>query len=188
MSEDREGLEEGMQSGPSGVPEAKGKPPRKRWDAKTRLLALCAVVAVGWVVIWGPIGLGVKPSNPKFCIWWCHNMQPQYDAWRVSVHNSQICAECHLPEEPVSALFWDAMFGARDIWKFNIVGEWDEPIYASERTRTFAQENCIRCHGTTAHAAISEDRYCWDCHREIYHRGQAWAVEQAQRRTDDSRN
>jgi len=74
MGENREGFEESMQSVPSGTPEAKSQPRQKRWDAKTRLLALCVVVAVGWVVIWGPIGLGVKPSNPRFCNLWCHNM------------------------------------------------------------------------------------------------------------------
>lgn len=160
----------------------------RKWDAKSRLLALCGAIALGWVLIWGPVGLAEKPANPEFCVLWCHNMEPEYESWQVSEHNSQICGECHLPEEPVTSLVWDAYFGMRDVWAFNVVGEWDEPIYATERTQTFVQENCIRCHGTTAHAAVSEDRYCWECHRDIYHRGQAWESEQAQRRSDDPRN
>jgi cytochrome c nitrite reductase small subunit len=115
-------------------------------------------------------------------------MQLQYDSWHVSVHNAQICADCHLPEEPVASLFWDAVFGIRDLWKFNVVGEWAEPIRATPRTQRFVQENCIRCHGARVHASISDERFCWECHRELYHRNQLWKDEQVTRRSDDPRN
>lgn len=159
----------------------------RRWAAKNWVIAGFIALSAAWFLIWGPVGLAELPARPTFCLM-CHNMQLEYDAWRISDHNSQICGDCHLPEEPVTRLVWDSYFGMRDMWKFYVVGEWDEPIEAKPRTRTFVQENCIRCHGTKAHAAISPDRYCWECHREIYHRQQAWSAEQARRRSDDQRN
>lgn len=160
----------------------------RRWDWKSWLLAACGSVFLAWFLIWGPVGLAEVPANPTFCIRLCHNMQPQYDTWSVSAHNSQICGDCHLPQEPVSRLLWEGYFGARDLWKFYVVGSWEEPIKAKPRTHTFLQDNCMRCHGVMAKVAESSERYCWDCHRGITHRGQDWKTEQAQRRTDDPRN
>ena len=159
----------------------------KRWDAKSWVIAGLVAVMAAWIVIWGPIGLAEVPANPTFCVR-CHNMQLEYDTWHTSKHNAQICGDCHLPEEPISHLFWDGVFGVRDLWKFNFVGRWDEPIRATERTKRFIQENCIRCHGAKVHAAVSEDRNCWECHREMYHRQQEWKAEQDLRRRDDPRN
>lgn len=159
----------------------------RRWDWKSRVIAGFVAITVAWFLIWGPIGLAEIPANPAFCVS-CHNMQLEYSSWRVSKHNAQICADCHLPHEPVASLFWEAVFGIRDVWEFRIVGKWEEPIRAKPRTQRFLQENCIRCHGAKVHAAISEDRYCWECHRELYHRSQLWKDEQALRRSHDPRN
>lgn len=164
------------------------KTPRWRtWSWQSWVVATIAVTFVAWFFAWGPVGLMELPANPKFCLS-CHNMQLEYDAWQTSVHSSQICGDCHLPEEFFSRTAWDAYFGMRDFYKFSIIGKWDQPIHASAPTKQFLQDNCIRCHGFTAHAAVSEDEYCWSCHRELFHRNQLWKVEQAQRRTDDPRN
>jgi cytochrome c nitrite reductase small subunit len=159
----------------------------RKWDWKSWVIAAFGALALAWFLIWGPVGLAEIPADPTFCLG-CHNMQLEYDSWHVSAHNAQICGDCHLPAEPVSRLFWDAVFGIRDIWKFRVVGEWDEPIRAKPRTQAFVQENCIRCHGAKVHAAISDERFCWECHREFYHRNQLWKDEQASRRYDDPRN
>ena len=159
----------------------------RRFGWQSWIIAAFAAVAVAWFVIWGPIGLAEIAARPTFCAS-CHNMQLEYSSWQVSKHNSQICGDCHLPEEPVHRLFWDSIFGVRDVWEFRVVGKWNEPIRAKPRTQRFLQENCIRCHGTKVHAAISNDRYCWECHREIYHRTQLWENEQAARRAYDPRN
>lgn len=159
----------------------------RRWDAKSWVIAAFVAVFSAWFLIWGPVGLAEIPANPTFCVN-CHNMEPEYDTWRASKHNAQICGDCHLPEEPIAHLFWDGIFGIRDLWKFNVVGSWPEPIRATGRSQRFIQENCIRCHGAKVHAAVSEDRHCWECHREMYHRQQAWKADQDQRRRDDPRD
>lgn len=156
-------------------------------DLKSWIIAVFALVGVAWFLVWGPVGLAEIPASPEFCVR-CHNMEPEYASWQVSKHNSQICGDCHLPEEPVARLFWDSVFGMRDMWEFNVIGEWSEPIKATPRTQRFLQENCIRCHGTKAHAAVSEYRFCWECHREIYHRQQLWKDDQTTRRNHDPRN
>lgn len=159
----------------------------RRWTWQSWTLSVIAALFVVWFLAWGPVGLMEIPARPEFCAT-CHNMQIEYDSWRVSVHSSQVCGDCHLPVEFFSRTAWDAFFGMRDFYKFHVVGEWDEPIVGQPHTVRFVQENCIRCHGYTAHAAISEDRQCWDCHREMLHRHQLWKDEQAQRRIDDPRD
>jgi cytochrome c nitrite reductase small subunit len=151
------------------------------------VIAGFVLLFAGWFVIWGPIGLAELPASPEFCAS-CHNMQPEYQSWHVSKHNAQICADCHLPAEPVSRLFWDSILGIRDVWEFAVVGKWPEPIRALPRTQEFLQQNCIRCHGAKVHAAVSSERYCWQCHRELYHRQQLWKDEQTLRRSYDPRN
>ena len=164
--------------------------PKRRWYRRLTWQSWALVVIgflfVVWFAAWGPMKLMTLPANPKFCAS-CHNMQMEYDTWHTSKHSGLICGDCHIPPQFFKGLVWDAYFGARDFYKFYGVGKWDEPLLAQPHSWEFVQENCIRCHEYRAHSSISDDRNCWDCHREMYHRQQLWAEEQTQRRIDDPR-
>jgi cytochrome c nitrite reductase small subunit len=108
-------------------------------------------------------------------------MDLEYDAWRVSAHNAQICGDCHLPAETVSHYAWDAYFGMRDMWEFFVTGDYPEIIRAKPVSQDFLADNCLRCHGAKVHAARVEDRRCWDCHRSVMHRQTLWGIEQGAR-------
>lgn len=159
----------------------------RRWRWQNWVLSVLGLAFVVWFLAWGPMKLIHYTENPSFCAS-CHNMQLEYDTWNTSIHSSQICSDCHIPPQFIKGTVWDAYFGMRDFYEFYVKGEWPDPILALPPSKEFLKENCIRCHGYTAHASVSEDRDCWDCHRELYHRNQLWQAEQAQRRIDDPRN
>ncbi len=160
----------------------------RRWDWKSWLLAACGLVFLAWFLIWGPVGLAEVPANPTFCIRLCHNMQPQYDTWSVSAPDHRSAATATSHKSRCHDCCGRVTSAPGTCGEFYVVGSWEEPIKAKPRTHTFLRDNCMRCHGVMAKVAESSERYCWDCHRGITHRGQDWKTEQAQRRTDDPRN
>lgn len=140
---------------------------------KVTLVVVLAAVALAAFVMFGPPGETLE--SPEFCAG-CHIMRTQYDAWVVSAHSDLLCVDCHLPpkEQFVRHWFWKGVTGMRDVWEFN-TNQIPERIEASQETREWLAENCVRCHGElTAHMTVNRD--CWECHRILYHRVQLRAV------------
>lgn len=127
--------------------------------------------AIGAFVMFGPPHVAATFAEPTFCAS-CHIMENQYEAFEASVHSRlDSCNDCHLPNTGfVRHYAAEAFVGARDLlyWNLNRI---PEHIEARERSRHWIQENCVRCHRLllgALHPAV-EDRWCWECHRQIYH-------------------
>lgn len=132
-------------------------------------VVLGVFVLAGLFAAFGPPELYAKSETPEFCAG-CHNMAPQYEAWfHVGAHRGITCVDCHLPNEnfPVH-LAWKSVTGMRDLMEWHL-GLVSEDPKASERTKTWIQANCMRCHGEIM-ARVNEDRWCWTCHRQFQHK------------------
>ena len=65
-----------------------------------------------------------------------------------------------------------AYSGYRHVSAF-MLGNIPDAIRARQYSKDIIQENCLRCHETTASGMIENsmelDRYCYDCHRSVAH-------------------
>ncbi len=111
----------------------------------------------------------------------CHIMAPQYATWNHSSHREWAsCNDCHVPHNNVlNKYYFKAKDGLRRATMFTLKLE-PQVIYIHEAGRSVVQNNCIRCHNrqvtdaklassVTDHVSHTQDRICWDCHREIPH-------------------
>lgn len=138
------------------------------------LIVLAVFVALGAVaafVMFGPPNLAATFAEPTFCAS-CHIMEPQFQAFEASTHGRlDSCNDCHLPNTGfVRHYAAEAFVGIRDLlyWNTNRI---PEHIESRERSKGWIQENCVRCHDRVLGAAHppTQDRYCWECHRQVYH-------------------
>jgi cytochrome c nitrite reductase small subunit len=105
----------------------------------------------------------------------CHVMNEQYDGWVKSSHRSvAVCNDCHVPHNFVGKYKTKATNGFWHSYYFT-TGGFPEPIRATAKSRSIAEENCHRCHesvvqamGTPAHAG-SRDVSCIRCHGSVGH-------------------
>lgn len=142
---------------------------------RKRLLWALAVVATlglaGLYVSFGPPQLMAKTSKAEFCGTECHVMEPEHAAWQHSVHRGIECVDCHLPHDNVANYYlWKGIDGGRDIFDFN-TNRIPDPITLGEHGKRTVKANCLRCHGEMVSRIETGDRECWDCHRQLRHRG-----------------
>lgn len=139
------------------------------------LWTLGIIAAVGliaaWVMFLPPFKVAEQFAEPEFCAS-CHVMEAQYEAWQSSSHGHlESCNDCHLPNTGfVRHYAAEAFVGTRDLVEFNL-NMIPEQITARERSRGWIKENCIRCHDdlTDPIHTNEQERWCWNCHRELYH-------------------
>jgi cytochrome c nitrite reductase small subunit len=121
-------------------------------------------------------------DNPKTCVN-CHIMAPQYTTWSHSSHKSVTnCNDCHVPHNNVlNKYYFKAKDGLRHATIFTLRNE-PQVIFIKEAGKNAVQQNCIRCHERNMEKVITknnnntginkyytEERYCWDCHRDVPH-------------------
>ena len=117
---------------------------------------------------------------PETCVN-CHVMAPQYATWNHSSHREvATCNDCHVPHNNVvNKYFFKAKDGLRHASMFALRME-PEVIFILDEGKKVVHNNCIRCHTQQLtdpklasqvpnHAHNTQDRVCWECHREVPH-------------------
>lgn len=155
---------------------AKAAGRRRRWPWVLGTLAALGVIAF-WVLFLPPFHVTEIFAEPEFC-GSCHNMEPELRAFQASSHQAlDSCNDCHLPNgNVVEHYVWDAYVGSRDLVSFYILGRAPYDTEATDRSKGWIQDNCIRCHGDVVERMFVEEN-CWECHRELYHRFQLTRVQ-----------
>ena len=104
----------------------------------------------------------------------CHVMTDAYASWQRGSHSRDaVCVDCHLPHRNIVAM---NRFKATDGLKHSFIftaGTEPQVIELSREAVPVIQTNCVRCHpGQFAmiRLAGTEERRCWDCHRDIHMR------------------
>lgn len=111
----------------------------------------------------------------------CHIMSPQYATWSHSSHREWAhCNDCHVPHNNViNKFYFKAADGLRHATIFTLRRE-PQVIQIRHAGIGVVQKNCIRCHDHLLHGfkylageshqyQESNERLCWDCHREVPH-------------------
>lgn len=117
---------------------------------------------------------------PETCVN-CHVMAPQYATWNHSSHREvATCNDCHVPHNNVvNKYFFKAKDGLRHASMFALRME-PEVIFILDEGKKVVHNNCVRCHSQQLtdpklaaqvpnHAHNTQDRVCWECHREVPH-------------------
>lgn len=104
----------------------------------------------------------------------CHVMDDAYENWYHGPHEKWTeCVDCHLPHQNAVIYYIEkGRTGMHDVFVFS-TGQTPEVIRAKPETKAIIMENCIRCHKNTVEAVVmgpqANDRYCWECHRNVAH-------------------
>jgi cytochrome c nitrite reductase small subunit len=121
-------------------------------------------------------------ENPETCVN-CHIMSPQYATWSHSSHREYAnCNDCHVPHNNIfNKYYFKAKDGMRHAAIFTLRGE-PQVIQIKEVSKQAVQKNCERCHnhlinkdrvtsivGNQYEKENENERYCWECHREVPH-------------------
>jgi len=153
--------------------------PPPKWRIPV-MIVLGAFVGLGVHVLYLSKALSYLSDDPKTCVN-CHVMAPQYATYQHSSHREvATCNDCHVPHNNVfNKYFFKAKDGLRHASMFAARME-PEVIFILEEGREVVHNNCIRCHSQTLtdpklatqvpqHTHNTQDRVCWDCHREVPH-------------------
>ncbi|RUT73262.1 cytochrome c nitrite reductase small subunit [Ancylomarina longa] len=137
-------------------------------------------VGLGCYVLYLSKAASYLSDNPKTCVN-CHIMAPQYATWNHSSHREvATCNDCHVPHNNVfNKYYFKAKDGLRHASIFAMRKE-PEVIFILEAGKKVVHNNCIRCHNQLLsdpklaakvpnNAHNTQDRVCWECHREVPH-------------------
>ena len=112
-------------------------------------------------------------DRPETCIN-CHIMTPYYASWLRSSHRgAATCNDCHVPHDsPVRTLAFKAADGMRHSVVFTLRRE-PQVLKLNPFAVPVVRANCERCHAaqltTVPMQSATEQRLCWECHREVPH-------------------
>lgn len=119
-------------------------------------------------------------DKPETCMN-CHIMAPQYATWSHSSHRETAnCNDCHVPHDNIFSKYWfKAGDGMRHATIFTMRRE-PQVIFIRDAGRDVVHQNCLRCHENqvsdartcslvSSHKGNTQDRLCWECHREVPH-------------------
>jgi len=153
--------------------------PPPQWKLPV-LVSLGIFVGLGFYVLYLSKAASYLSDNPETCVN-CHVMAPQFATYQHSSHREvATCNDCHVPHNNVfNKYFFKAKDGLRHASMFALRME-PEVIFILEEGKEVVHNNCIRCHSQTLtdpklaaqvpnHAHNTQDRVCWECHREVPH-------------------
>lgn len=154
------------------------KPPDKWMIAVIVLLGM--FIGGGGYIFYVSRAYSYLSDQPETCVN-CHIMAPQYATWQHSSHKTVTnCNDCHVPHDNVIHKYvFKAQDGMRHATIFTMRAE-PQVIFIKEAGRKVVQENCKRCHEQLVDGVKSlscpksvlqhsEERLCWECHRETPH-------------------
>ncbi|PKQ65580.1 cytochrome c nitrite reductase small subunit [Labilibaculum filiforme] len=153
--------------------------PPPQWKLPV-LVSLGIFVGLGFYVLYLSKAASYLSDNPETCVN-CHVMAPQFATYQHSSHREvATCNDCHVPHNNViNKYYFKAKDGLRHASMFALRME-PEVIFILEEGKKVVHNNCIRCHSQTLtdpklasqvpnHAHNTQDRVCWECHREVPH-------------------
>lgn len=153
--------------------------PPPQWKLPV-LVSLGIFVGLGFYVLYLSKAASYLSDDPKTCVN-CHVMAPQYATYQHSSHREvATCNDCHVPQNNVfNKYFFKAKDGLRHATMFALRME-PEVIFILEEGKEVVHNNCIRCHSQQLtdpklaaqvpnHGHNTQDRVCWECHREVPH-------------------
>lgn len=154
--------------------------PPRGWKTPVFILTgmFCGLVAYS---IYVSKAWSYASDDPEVCVN-CHIMTPQYATWFHSSHRENAsCNDCHVPQDNFfRKYYFKAKDGLRHATLFTLRAE-RQVIFIGDEGKEVVQENCIRCHTNLFdrdkliaqtkgdYVAHSNDRQCWECHRETPH-------------------
>jgi nitrate/TMAO reductase-like tetraheme cytochrome c subunit len=120
-----------------------GSTPKRRYMA----LALGAAITAGWMLLslFGTYKAYQYTDSTGFCGLACHQvMEPEYTAYKQSIHARVSCVECHIG--PGADWFVKAKItGMRQLWAV-AVNSYKTPIKTPLHDLRPAQDTCEHCH------------------------------------------
>ncbi|MCT4603666.1 MAG: cytochrome c nitrite reductase small subunit [Marinifilum sp.] len=153
--------------------------PPPKWKLPVYVL-LGIFFGLGCYVLYLSKAASYLSDAPETCVN-CHVMAPQYATWNHSSHREvATCNDCHVPHNNVfNKYFFKAKDGLRHASMFALRME-PEVIFILDEGKEVVHNNCIRCHSQQLtdpklavqvpnHAHNTQDRVCWECHREVPH-------------------
>lgn len=153
--------------------------PPPKWKLPV-YVAIGIFFGLGFYVLYLSKAASYLSDAPETCVN-CHVMAPQYATWGHSSHREvATCNDCHVPHNNVfNKYFFKAKDGLRHASMFALRME-PEVIFILEEGKEVVHNNCIRCHSQQLtdpklasqvpnHAHNTQDRVCWECHREVPH-------------------
>lgn len=153
--------------------------PPPKWKLPVYVL-LGIFFGLGCYVLYLSKAASYLSDAPETCVN-CHVMAPQYATWNHSSHREvATCNDCHVPHNNVfNKYFFKAKDGLRHASMFALRME-PEVIFILEEGKEVVHNNCVRCHSQQLtdpklaaqvpnHAHNTQDRVCWECHREVPH-------------------
>ncbi|BAX79397.1 cytochrome c nitrite reductase small subunit [Labilibaculum antarcticum] len=153
--------------------------PPPQWKLPV-LVSLGIFVGLGFYVLYLSKAASYLSDKPETCVN-CHVMAPQFATYQHSSHREvATCNDCHVPHNNVfNKYFFKAKDGLRHASMFALRME-PEVIFILEEGKKVVHKNCIRCHSQTLtdpklaalvpnHGHNTQDRVCWECHREVPH-------------------
>lgn len=122
-------------------------------------------------------------DDPAACVN-CHIMSPYYATWSRSSHGRDAtCNDCHVPNDNIAAHYgFKGLDGMKHVAYF-VTNSERQAIRAENMSAQVIMNNCIRCHTQLnqefvktgridyMQAMRGEGKACWDCHRNVPHRG-----------------
>lgn len=153
--------------------------PPPKWKLPVYVL-LGIFFGLGCYVLYLSKAASYLSDAPETCVN-CHVMAPQYATWNHSSHREvATCNDCHVPHNNVfNKYFFKAKDGLRHASMFALRME-PEVIFILDEGKEVVHNNCVRCHSQQLtdpklaakvpnHAHNTQDRVCWECHREVPH-------------------
>jgi len=153
--------------------------PPPKWKLPVYVL-LGIFFGLGCYVLYLSKAASYLSDSPETCVN-CHVMAPQYATWNHSSHREvATCNDCHVPHNNVfNKYFFKAKDGLRHASMFALRME-SEVIFILDEGKEVVHNNCVRCHSQQLtdpklaakvpnHAHNTQDRVCWECHREVPH-------------------
>ncbi|WP_421918282.1 cytochrome c nitrite reductase small subunit [Marinifilum sp.] len=153
--------------------------PPPKWKLPVYVL-LGIFFGLGCYVLYLSKAASYLSDAPETCVN-CHVMAPQYATWNHSSHREvATCNDCHVPHNnPVNKYYFKAKDGLRHASMFALRME-PEVIFIHDEGKEVVHNNCVRCHSQQLtnpklaaqvpnHAHNTQERVCWECHREVPH-------------------
>jgi len=118
-------------------------------------------------------GASYLSKNPNACAN-CHVMQDHFDSWQHSSHQHvAVCADCHLPHDPIGKLVTEGDNGFFHSLAFTL-DNFHDPIQIKPRNRRVTQGACLHSHESLVHDMLPDDPTgemlaCVHCHRDVGH-------------------
>lgn len=149
------------------------------------LVLLLAFFAMGFYTFYNAKGISYFSDSSESCNN-CHVMNEVYNDYLAGAHSKKIagkprasCMDCHLPHNFVDKWIAKAQSGINHAYAFTFkLDELPTNLSANAKSKQMVQDNCIRCHGEFAAAAVNASTNphadsslsCVSCHNSVGHK------------------